>query len=76
MNDWEKKRKAALERNLKSWKAMTEQQQEAVQQAKQALMEFISDFSDTFDVSTTTARDLDRAYWKLNASFSFPEDKK
>ena len=53
---------------------MTEEQQKVVRDAQKALRNFVSEFSDSFDVSTSTARELQDCFWRMNNAFRTEED--
>jgi hypothetical protein len=60
--------------NKAAFDQMTEEQQKVVRDTQVALRSFVSDFSDSFDVSTTTARDLQNCFWRMNNAFRTEED--
>jgi hypothetical protein len=47
-----------------------------VRDAQVALRSFVSEFSDSFDVTTTTARDLQDCFWRMNNAFCTEEESK
>ena len=63
-----------LATNKAAFDQMTEEQQKVVRDAQKALRNFVSDFSDSFDVSTTTARELQECFWGMNSAFKTEED--
>jgi len=63
-----------LATNKAAFDQMTEEQQKAVRDTQVALRSFISDFSDSFDVTTTIARDLQNCFWRMNNAFRTEED--
>jgi hypothetical protein len=52
---------------------MTEEQQKVVRDTQVALRSFVSDFSDSFDVTTSTARELQDCFWRMNNAFRTEE---
>jgi hypothetical protein len=69
-------RKNRLATNKASFDQLTEEQQKAVRAAQVALRSFVSDFSESFDVSTTTARELQECFWAMNMAFETEEEPK
>lgn len=60
--------------NKAAFDQMTEEQQKVVRDAQKALRSFVSDFSDSFDVTTSTARELQDCFWRMNNAFRTEED--
>ena len=60
--------------NKAAFDQMTEEQQKVVRDAQKALRSFVSEFSDSFDVSTPTARELQDCFWRMNNAFRTEED--
>jgi len=60
--------------NKAAFDQMTEEQQKVVRDTQVALRSFVSDFSDSFDVTTTIARDLQNCFWRMNNAFRTEED--
>ena len=58
-----------LATNKAAFDQMTEEQQKVVRDTQKALRSFVSDFSDSFDVTTTTARELQDCFWRMNNAF-------
>ena len=69
-------RKNRLAANKATFDKLTEEQQKAVRATQVALRSFVSDFSESFDVSTTTARDLQECFWAMNMAFETEEESK
>jgi len=69
-------RKNRLAANKATFDKLTEEQQKAVRATQVALRSFVSDFSESFDVSTTTARDLQECFWDMNRAFETEEESK
>ena len=69
-------RKNRLATNKASFDQLTEEQQKAVRAAQVALRSFVNDFSESFDVSTVTARDLQNCFWDMNRAFETEEESK
>ena len=69
-------RKNRLAANKATFDKLTEEQQKAVRATQVALRSFVSDFSECFDVSTTTARDLQECFWAMNMAFETEEESK
>jgi hypothetical protein len=69
-------RKNRLAANKASFDQLTEEQQKAVRAVQVALRSFVSDFSESFDVSTVTARDLQECFWDMNRAFETEEESK
>jgi hypothetical protein len=67
-------RKNRLATNKASFDQLTEEQQKAVRAAQVALRSFVNDFSESFDVTTVTARDLQNCFWDMNRAFETEED--
>jgi hypothetical protein len=63
-----------LATNKAAFDQMTEEQQKVVRDAQVALRSFVSDFSDSFDVTTSTARELQDCFWRMNNAFRTEED--
>jgi len=40
------------------------------------LRDFVNDFSESFDVTTVTARDLQNCFWTMNMAFETEEESK
>ena len=62
-----------LATNKAAFDQMTEEQQRVVRDAQKALRSFVSDFSDSFDVTTSTARELQDCFWRMNNAFRTEE---
>ena len=62
-----------LATNKAAFDQMTEEQQKVVRDTQAALRMFVSDFSDSFDVTTPTARDLQDCFWRMNNAFRTEE---
>ena len=60
--------------NKAAFDQMTEEQQKVVRDAQKALRSFVSEFSDSFDVTTSTARELQNCFWRMNNAFRTEED--
>ena len=75
MSDYSKeyqKRKAA---NAKGIKHLSPDQFAAVLEAKQALREFMQEWTESFDLyNPETPRKLQTAFWKMNNAFEFSDD--
>ena len=69
-------RKNRLATNKASFDQLTEEQQKAVRAAQAALRNFVNDFSESFDVTTVTARDLQNCFWTMNMAFETEEKSK
>jgi hypothetical protein len=69
-------RKNRLATNKASFDQLTEEQQKAVRAAQGALRSFVNDFSESFDVTTVTARDLQNCFWAMNMAFETEEKSK
>ena len=69
-------RKNRLVTNKASFDQLTEEQQKAVRAAQAALRDFVNDFSESFDVTTVTARDLQNCFWTMNMAFETEEESK
>jgi len=69
-------RKNRLAANKATFDKLTEEQQKAVRAAQVALRSFVNDFSESFDVSTVTARDLQNCFWDMNRAFETEEESK
>ena len=69
-------RKNRLAANKATFDNLSEEQQKAVRATQVALRSFVSDFSESFDVSTTTARDLQECFWAMNMAFETEEESK
>jgi hypothetical protein len=69
-------RKNRLATNKASFDQLTEEQQKAVRAAQVALRSFVNDFSESFDVTTVTARDLQNCFWAMNMAFETEEKSK
>jgi len=69
-------RKNRLATNKASFDQLTEEQQKAVRAAQAALRDFVNDFSESFDVTTTTARELQECFWAMNMAFETEEKSK
>lgn len=69
-------RKNRLAANKATFDKLTEEQQKAVRATQVALRSFVSDFSESFDVSTVTARDLQECFWDMNRAFETEEESK
>jgi len=69
-------RKNRLAANKASFDQLTEEQQKAVRAAQVALRSFVNDFSESFDVTTVTARDLQNCFWAMNMAFETEEKSK
>jgi hypothetical protein len=69
-------RKNRLAANKASFDQLTEEQQKAVRAAQVALRSFVNDFSESFDVTTVTARDLQNCFWAMNMAFETEEESK
>jgi hypothetical protein len=65
-----------LATNKAAFDQMTEEQQKVVRDAQVALRSFVSEFSDSFDVTTSTARDLQDCFWRMNNAFCTEEESK
>ena len=63
-----------LATNKAAFDQMTEEQQKVVRDAQVALRSFVSEFSESFDVTTPTARDLQDCFWRMNNAFCTEED--
>jgi len=63
-----------LATNKAAFDLMTEEQQKVVRDAQKALRSFVSEFSESFDVSTPTARELQDCFWRMNNAFRTEED--
>ena len=63
-----------LATNKAAFDLMTEEQQKVVRDTQVALRSFVSDFSDSFDVATSTARELQDCFWRMNNAFRTEED--
>ena len=63
-----------LATNKAAFDLMTEEQQKVVRDTQVALRSFVSDFSDSFDVTTSTARELQDCFWRMNNAFRTEED--
>jgi hypothetical protein len=63
-----------LATNKAAFDQMTEEQQKVVRDTQVALRSFVSDFSDSFDVTTSTARELQDCFWRMNNAFRTEED--
>jgi len=62
-----------LATNKAAFDQMTAEQQKVVRDAQMALRSFVSEFSETFDVMTPTARDLQDCFWRMNNAFRTEE---
>ena len=60
--------------NKAAFDQMTEEQQKVVRDAQKALRSVVSEFSDSFDVTTSTARELQDCFWRMNNAFRTEED--
>jgi len=69
-------RKNRLATNKASFDQLTEEQQKAVRAAQAAVRDFVNDFSESFDVTTVTARDLQNCFWTMNMAFETEEESK
>ena len=69
-------RKNRLATNKASFDQLTEEQQKAIRAAQAALRDFVNDFSESFDVTTVTARDLQNCFWTMNMAFETEEESK
>ena len=63
-----------LATNKAAFDLMTEEKQKVVRDAQKALRSFVSEFSDSFDVTTSTARELQDCFWRMNNAFRTEED--
>jgi len=63
-----------LATNKAAFDLMTEEQQKVVRDTQVALRRFVTEFSETFDVTTPTARDLQDCFWRMNNAFRTEED--
>jgi len=63
-----------LATNKAAFDQMTAEQQKVVRDAQAALRSFVSEFSESFDVTTPTARDLQDCFWRMNNAFRTEED--
>ena len=63
-----------LATNKAAFDLMTEEQQKVVRDTQVALRSFVSDFADSFDVTTSTARELQDCFWRMNNAFRTEED--
>ena len=62
-----------LATNKAAFDQMTEEQQKVVRDTQVALRSFVSDFSDSFDVTTSPARELQDCIWRMNNAFRTEE---
>jgi len=62
-----------LATNKAAFDLMTEEQQKVVRDTQVALRRFVTEFSETFDVTTPTARDLQDCFWRMNNAFRTEE---
>jgi hypothetical protein len=76
LDKYEEIRRKRLATNKAAFDQMTEEQQKVVRDAQVALRSFVSEFSDSFDVTTTTARDLQDCFWRMNNAFCTEEESK
>jgi len=74
LDKYEESRRKRLATNKAAFDQMTEEQQKVVRDAQAALRSFVSDFSESFDVTTPTARDLQDCFWRMNNAFCTEED--
>jgi hypothetical protein len=74
MDKYEKIRRQRLATNKAAFDQMTEEQQKVVRDARVALRRFVTEFSESFDVTTPTARDLQDCFWRMNNAFCTEED--
>jgi hypothetical protein len=75
LDKYEEIRRKRLATNKAAFDQMTQEQQKMVRDTQAALRSFVSDFSDSFDVSTTTARELQECFWGMNSAFETEESK-
>jgi hypothetical protein len=74
LDKYDEIRRKRLATNKAAFDQMTEEQQKVVRDAQAALRSFVSDFSESFDVTTPTARDLQDCFWRMNNAFCTEED--
>ena len=74
LDKYEESRRKRLATNKAAFDQMTEEQQKVVRDAQRALHSFVSDFSESFDVTSPTARDLQDCFWRMNNAFCTEED--
>ena len=55
-------------------KSLTSDQVKALDQTYVALSEFVSEYSEMFDITSENARKLQYAYWELRHEFNRKED--
>lgn len=63
-----------LATNKAAFDQMTEEQQKVVRKTQMALRSFVSEFSESFDVTTDTARDLQNCFWHMESAFRTEEE--
>jgi hypothetical protein len=63
-----------LATNKAAFDQMTAEQQKVVRDTQGALRSFVSEFSDSFDVTTSTAREMQDCFWRMNNAFRTEED--
>lgn len=75
LDKFEELHRKRLATNKAAFDQMTADQQKAVRDAEAALYNFVCEFSDSFDVTTPTARDLQESYWRMKSAFEIEEKK-
>jgi hypothetical protein len=74
LDKYEEIRRKRLATNKAAFDQMTAEQQKMVRDTQVALRSFVSEFSESFDVTTPTARDLQECFWGMNNAFKTEED--
>ena len=73
MDKYEEVYHRRLATNKAAFDQMTAEQQKVVRDARVALRRFVTEFSETFDVTTPTARELQDCFWRMNNAFRTEE---
>ena len=74
MDKWQKIRAKRLKAQAKGLRNMTDDQREAVNVAKEAVRDFVGEWSESFDIyDPDTPRKLQSAFWKLQNAFEIED---
>jgi len=74
MDKWQKIRAKRLKAQAKGLRNMTDDQREAVNVAKEAVRDFVGEWSESFDIyDPDTPRKLQTAFYKLQNAFEIED---
>ena len=67
--EWEIKAEALAQVRSESMAHLTPDQMEAIHNTYDAMKDFMDEYSDSFDVTSETARKLQSSFWKISYEF-------